>query len=355
MSRVRLLPIAWPHQTLREVIAEIDRCGRGIALIVDESRHLLHTVTDGDVRRAILADLDTGARISELPERLGLTRPTTVALGTASDEILAIMRRQRLRHIPVVDHENKVVELVELEDLVPEESELGASAMVMAGGLGQRLRPLTEHLPKPMLEVGGRPLLERIIEKLHHSGIRNVHLATHYRSDVIERHFADGKAFGVDINYIRETEPLGTAGALGQLDRLDQPLLVINGDILTDVDPRAMLHYHLDHQADMTVAVKEHEFEVPYGTIESDGVKITDISEKPSVRCFINAGLYLISPAVFGRIPRQQACDMPDLIRQLLDEERRVVSFPIRESWIDVGQHDDYAKAKRVFAEENEH
>ncbi|MEM7353346.1 MAG: nucleotidyltransferase family protein, partial [Acidobacteriota bacterium] len=330
-------------------------CGRGIALVVDSARRLLNTVTDGDVRRAILANLDTESPVSALLEQLEGARPTTVPVGTSNDEVLHLMRQRGLRHIPIVDDTNCVVDLLELTDLVPEESELSASAMIMAGGYGKRLRPLTDTLPKPMLPVGGRPLLELIIEKLRHSGIRDVHLATHYRGEVIEDHFADGEEFGVDIRYIRETEPLGTAGALGLLEDLDHPLLVINGDILTDVDPRALLHYHMDHKADMTVAVKEYELTVPYGTVETEGSRITDISEKPLVRCFINAGLYLIAPSVFRRIPRGDACDMPDLIRRLLAEGRPVVSFPIRESWLDVGQRADYEKALRIASEEKSH
>src|SRR6185436_7083304 len=171
-------------------------------------------------------------------------------------------------------------------------------ALVMAGGFGNRLWPLTEEVPKPMLPVGDKPLLEWIVEQLKHAGIRQVNVATHYKGDVIAEHFKNGEAFGVDIRYVKEDQPLGTAGALSLLEVVDEPLLLMNGDILTRVDFRALLHFHREHKADLTMCVRQYEFNIPYGVIETDGVNVKGISEKPLVRQFVNAGIYLLNPHV---------------------------------------------------------
>jgi len=222
--------------------------------------------------------------------------------------------------------------------------------LVMAGGQGSRLRPLTEELPKPMLPVGNKPLLQLIVEQLKLAGIRQVNLATHYKGEVIAEHFKNGEAFGVDIRYVKEDQPLGTAGALSLLDEVDEPLLVMNGDILTRVDFRALLHFHREHKADLTVCVRQYEFNVPYGVIDTDGVNVKGISEKPVVRQFINAGIYLLNPQVRKLIPNGQPYDIPDLIDRLIHEQRTVVCFPIREYWLDIGKVDQYDQAKADMA-----
>ena len=220
----------------------------------------------------------------------------------------------------------------------------------MAGGYGSRLRPLTEDLPKPMLPVGNKPLLELIVEQLKQAGIRQVNVATHYKSEVIAEHFKNGEAFGVDIRYVKEDQPLGTAGALSLIEEVDEPLLVMNGDILTRVDFRALLSFHREHKADLTVCVRQYEFRVPYGVIDTDGVLVKGISEKPMVRQFINAGIYLLNPQVRRLIPNGRPYDIPDLIERLLKENGTVVCFPIREYWLDIGKVDQYDQAKADIA-----
>jgi dTDP-glucose pyrophosphorylase len=325
----------------------IDECSKGIALVVDEERRLIGTVTDGDIRRAILAGMDLDLPVQKLLEQRAstpYTRPITAPVGTSDAELLRLMNKHSVRQIPLLDEYGRVVNLVSLTDLV-REYELPLTAVVMAGGYGTRLRPLTEEVPKSMLPVGGRPLLELIIEQLRQAGIRRVNLTTHYKGELIAQHFGYGRDFGVEIRYVKEDQPLGTAGALSLLDASDEPLLVINGDILTRVDFRAMLDFHREQEADMTVAVRQYEFRVPYGVIETDGVVITDISEKPVVRYFINAGIYLLNPGVCRFVPNGQPYDMPDLIKRLVTEGYRVVSFPIREYWLDIGRIEDYQKA----------
>lgn len=330
----------------------IDQSAKGIALVLDEQRHLIGTVTDGDIRRAILAGMDLELSISEL---LSQRQPVfasgaiTAPLGTDDTALLHLMTENGVRHIPLVDADGCVADISFLTELV-KEYELPLRALVMAGGYGNRLRPLTEELPKPMLPVGNKPLLELIVEQLKHAGIRQVNVATHYKSEVIAEHFKNGEAFGVDIRYVKEDQPLGTAGALSLLEEVDEPLLVMNGDILTRVDFRALLHFHREHKADLTVCVRQYEFNVPYGVIDTDGVNVKGISEKPVVRQFINAGIYLLNPQVRRLIPNGQAYDIPDLIERLISEARTVVCFPIREYWLDIGKVDQYDQAKADIA-----
>jgi dTDP-glucose pyrophosphorylase len=325
----------------------IDRSGLGIALVLDETKHLIGTVTDGDIRRAILAGMDLNLSVDALLKQrhpVFAAGAITAAAGTSDTELLHLMTEKGVRQVPLVDEAGRVVDIALLNELV-KEYELPLRAVVMAGGYGTRLRPLTDELPKPMLRVGDRPLLELIVEQLRHAGIRQVNLATHYKGDVISEYFKNGENFGVDIRYVKEDQPLGTAGALSLIEQMDEPLLVMNGDILTRVDFRALLNFHREHSAELTIGVRHYEFRVPYGVIETNGVEVTGISEKPLVRQFINAGIYLLNPSVLRLIPNGQAYDIPDLIARLLEEKRTVVCFPIREYWLDIGKSDHYDQA----------
>jgi NDP-sugar pyrophosphorylase family protein len=216
----------------------------------------------------------------------------------------------------------------------------------MAGGFGTRLMPLTDGTPKPMLPVGDRPLLAHIVGQLRAAGIRQLNVTTHYKADAISEHFGNGQDYGVDIRYVHEDMPLGTAGALALVEATDQPLLVMNGDILTRVDFGAMLDFHRHHAADMTVGVRQYQFKVPYGVVETDGVMVMGVSEKPTVSNFINAGLYLINPDVQRMVPPACRFDMTELIHLAIARGLRVVCFPIREYWLDIGQLTDYERAQ---------
>jgi dTDP-glucose pyrophosphorylase/CBS domain-containing protein len=334
---------------IRTALLQIDKGGVGIVLVVDEERHLLGTVTDGDVRRAILSSTDLDTPVSILLERKKTgqyPKPVTAIKGTSRDELLLLMQKFALREIPLLDDDERVVDLIGMDDLVPVEL-LSLQAVIMAGGFGSRLRPLTEDMPKPMLPVGGRPLMEVLLEQLRDSGIRNVSVTTHFKPEKISDYFGDGKKFGVNLNYINEEHPLGTGGALGLLQRPSEPLLVINGDVLTQVDFRAMYAFHQEYKADLTLAVRQYDFEVPYGVIESNGVFVKGIQEKPRFNFFVNAGIYLLQPDVYEYIPAGKRFNMTDLIQWLMDAGHVVVNFPVREYWLDIGQHADYAKAQK--------
>jgi NDP-sugar pyrophosphorylase family protein len=250
-------------------------------------------------------------------------------------------------HLPIVDGGGKVVDLLLRRDLVAL-SPAAVGAVIMAGGLGTRLRPLTDRVPKPMLPVGDRPLLELTINRLRESGIRRVSITTHYLADQITSHFGDGADFGVDVAYVTEDRPLGTAGALRLMARSTEPVLVINGDVLTRVDYRDMLAYHRQHHAVATVGVKSHELTVPFGVVESDGPRVLRLREKPQLRFLVNAGVYLLEPGVERCIPEDGRFDMTDLIECLLARREPVVMFPIVESWLDIGRPDDYRRAQAL-------
>ncbi len=336
------------RSTLRDVMVCIDRNSVGIALVVDAERRLLFTITDGDMRRAILyglnLDLTVTAWANQKPEQ-GNKKPLVMPLGTPMAELLRLMQTEDVRHIPLVDEVGRVGDLALLRDLIDNEY-LGISAVVMAGGLGIRLRPLTEEVPKPMLPVGGRPLMERIIGQLRQVGIQRVNVATHYQAGKIVDYFGDGHAFGVELNYVNEDRPLGTAGALGLIEAPKETLLVMNGDILTDVNFRAMLDYHRENRAEMTVGVRRYEMQIPYGVIECEGSRVRRLQEKPHVGFLVNAGIYLLEPSVYNYISQGRSFNMTDLIQWLLEAGRNVVSFPIREYWLDIGQHTDYVQAQ---------
>ncbi|HEY6396044.1 MAG TPA: nucleotidyltransferase family protein [Solirubrobacteraceae bacterium] len=339
-----------PTNTLRHTMALLDRTGVGIALITDDDQRLLSTVTDGDIRRALLAGrgLDDPMVKFDLSTSLiaGPDQPVTAPEGTPPDRLLEMMYSASVRHIPVVTSDGRVVDLYTLSELAGTQCR-HVDAVVMAGGFGSRLRPLTERLPKPMLQVGDRPLLQHILERLERSGIRRVHVTTHYQADAITEYFGDGSRLGLQIEYVQEKEPLGTLGALGLLPEQDTPLLVVNGDVLTDVDFDAMLSYHEDSGVEMTVGVRQFEMAVPYGVVDIVANRVRALEEKPIYHLFVNAGIYLVEPAILRRIEPGRRLDATELIGQLLTEGRPVASFPIHEYWLDVGRHDDYERANR--------
>jgi dTDP-glucose pyrophosphorylase len=321
--------------------------GHGVVLVVDEHGSLAGIVTDGDVRRAILADFDldrTMAELLELPRLPIHAKPLTAPEGTPSSELVRMMTEVDVRHIPIVDAGGRVKDLAVLDDLV-KEGETTLTAVVMAGGLGTRLRPLTKNLPKPMLPVGDRPLLEHTIVELRAAGIGHLNIATHYKGQMIEDHFGDGSKFDMEIGYVDEETPLGTAGAISLMEPVDGPVLVINGDILTQVNYRSVLRYHEQHKADMTVGLRHHEYTIPFGVVQMDGVSIKGVSEKPTEKFLVNAGIYLLGPAACARVPKGRRYDMTDLIQDLVDEGRTVVGFPISEYWLDIGRLEDYQQA----------
>ena len=330
---------------LRDALEQLDAAGTGVLLLADAENKLRAILTDGDIRRAILH----GRSMTDPAFEVATREPVVGEVGMTPEEVLRLMDHNPkgilLNHLPVVDGQGRLRWLYLRRDFGLDQA-LGVSAVVMAGGYGTRLWPLTESVPKPMLPVGDLPLLEQIIRRFRQSGIHRVNIATHFQPEVIREHFGDGRNFDVQITYVDEDRPLGTAGALGLMERPTEPLLVMNGDILTQTDFRSLLAYHREHHAALTVAVRQYDIKVPYGVMEYDGVLVKALREKPTYSFFVNAGVYLLEPDVYEYIPIGERYDMTDLIQNLIDGAQRVVSFPIVEYWRDIGQQIDYKQAQ---------
>lgn len=338
-----------PTSSIRDVIATIDRSRRlSVALVVDADNRLLNTLTDGDVRRGILAGLTLDTAASELlkiKQRMPHPAPVCGTPLMTREEKIMLMQQNAIRQLPIVNAAGQVLCVDSLHELL-NSHRLPLNAVVMAGGFGKRLYPLTEDTPKPMLLVGGRPVLEHMVEKLSDAGIHQLHVTTHFRGEKIRNHFGDGRSFGVDISYINEDSPLGTAGALGLMAPPSEDVLVVNGDIISDVDFVAMFDFHCQHHAAMTLGVQVYEHTVPFGVVEMQGAAVVGITEKPVHRWFVNAGMYILSPIIFKHVSRGERLDMPELISRVIACGNPVVSFPLREQWIDIGRHADYQKAQ---------
>lgn len=337
-----------PDVKIREAIGQMDKNRSGIILVVDAERRLLGTVTDGDVRRAVLAEIDLELPVETLlaqKQGSNYAQPITAPADAERSLLLGLLQQHSISHIPLLDQDHRVIGLATRDEFLPDEDS-SVQVVIMAGGTGSRLSPLTDEMPKPMLPVGDRPLMEHIIEQLRDTGIKHVNLAVHHQSERISDHFGDGHDFGIEISYVTEDRPLGTAGALGLMKTPQGTVLVINGDILTQIDFRAMLAYHREQKSDLTMAVRRYEFKVPYGVVETEGTSVKRLVEKPLIQNLINAGIYLLEPYVYRFIPNGERCDMTDLIQCVLDEGRPVAAFPIHEPWMDIGEHSEYLQAQ---------
>ena len=343
-DRLRIVCIA-PEASIAEAIAHLNEAGTGALMLSDAEGKLRGVITDGDIRRAVIRQIP----LSDPCEGIATPKPVCASEPISSSDALHIMNEHDIHQLPLVDGEGRIVDFLLRKDLLPQ-AQHDLQAVVMAGGYGKRMLPLTEKVPKPMLPVGERPLLELIIHQLRRAGIHDVNLTTHYLPDSISGHFGNGEHFGVRLNYSQEENPLGTAGGLRLMARPQGPFLVINGDVLTGVPFQQMLQYHRSHGAMLTVGVRKYEFQVPFGVVDCEDVRITKIEEKPCHSYFINAGTYMLEPAAWDRIPEGSRFDMTDLIRVLLEAGETVVGFPIMEYWIDVGRHEDYLKAQELVS-----
>ncbi len=339
-NRITLLP----ETTIRETLINLDRNSMQIVLIADRQGRLLGTVTDGDLRRALLR----GATLDSRVEQAMNDRPSTGAEHESPLVWRQRMQRKSLRHLPIIDKEGRLVELI--HDKVDGTRRWPNPVVLMLGGLGMRLRPLTRKVPKPMLMVGDKPILETILEHVAGQGFSRFYFCINYLGEMIQQHFGDGSRWGVQIEYIKEKQRMGTAGALGLLERpLEEDFLVMNGDLLTKVDLGALLSFHQEHRHQATVCVREHQQQVPYGVMEMGGTRITQLVEKPIYRYFVNAGIYALSPRTLQQIPKNRPFDMPQLLNELIERKQAVGGFPLTEYWLDIGQLPDFRQAQADF------
>ncbi len=337
-----------PSTPMLEAMRIIDHGAAQIALVVDVHQRLLGTLTDGDIRRGLLHGASLETSVDQLMNRQFLS----VRSGEDQAAVLEMMRREVLRQIPVLDDEGRVVELLLLQELLSP-PQVSNAVVIMAGGKGTRLRPHTEHCPKPMLPVGDKPMLEILLEQCIASGFRRFYLSVNYLKEVIVDYFGDGSRWGVSIEYLVEKEPLGTAGSLQLLpDSLKEPFLVINGDVLTRFHPSQLLHYHREHHAQATLCVREHDLTVPFGVVQTNGVELACFDEKPTYRYLVNAGIYVIDPKLLALLPPNQPTEMPSLLQAAQQAGKRVAVCPIHEYWIDVGRPETLQQAHREWHSE---
>lgn len=333
-----------PQSSLIDALKIIDAEALRIALIVNDKQELIGVVTDGDIRRGILNGLPLTTSVAEVMN----AKPTTANYLTPKKEIIALMEKKSILSIPLLD-DKRIVGVETLGGLF-ESKTYQNPVFIMAGGFGTRLRPLTDNCPKPMLHIDDKPILETVINSFIKAGFVHFYISTHYMPEQIKAHFGDGSTFGINISYVYEDTPLGTGGALGLLPqsaKQDLPLIMINGDVLTNVDFERLLAFHVENDADATMCVREYDYQIPYGVINGEGHKITSMVEKPIQRFFVNAGIYVVSPKVVRSVDENQNIDMPTLLEQHMVERDNILMFPIHEYWLDIGRMDDFKRAQQ--------
>jgi len=335
------------NATLRQAIRGLEESATQIMLVVDDYGILLGTLTDGDIRRGLLRGVELDSPVESIMHREALVVPPQMS----QDMALNLMQTNVIHALPVVDAARRVVGLHLLKELlIP--AHRANPMVIMAGGRGTRLRPHTENCPKPLIPVGGKPMLEHIIERAKTDGFRNFILAIHYLGHMIEEYFGDGSRWDVRIDYLREQAPLGTAGALSLLEPAPQmPFLVTNGDVLTDIRYAELLDFHSRHLATATMAVRQHEWQHPFGVVHIKGVDIVGFEEKPIARSHINAGVYVLEPVTLKSLVRAEHCDMPTLFGRLQEQVCRTIVYPMHEPWLDVGRPDDLERARQLNLE----
>jgi len=341
---------AWKHAlipesaTLADAIRNLDQSALQIALVVMPDGTLIGTLTDGDVRRGLLRGFDLTSPIESIVFRAPLVVPPQLG----RDMVLQLMQANKIHQLPVVDDARRVVGL-HLWDSLMVPQQRANPMVIMAGGQGTRLRPHTENCPKPLLLIGGKPMLEHIIERAKADGFDHFVLAVHYLGHMIEEYFGDGSRWQVRIEYLREQSPLGTVGAIGLLDpQPEVPFIVTNGDVLTDIHYGEILDFHLWHGAAATMAVRLHEWQHPFGVVRTHGVDIVGFEEKPIARSHINAGIYVLEPAALDSLSGAEHCDMPTLFSRLRERNERTIVYPMHEPWLDVGRLDDLQRAQET-------
>ena len=326
-----------------QAILNLDKCGIKIVLVVNQSNELVGTISDGDIRRGLLKGLNLESPIKSIIRHNALVVPPEMS----HEMVMQLMVANKIQQIPVVNEQQHVLGLHLWDEMTitPIRENI---MLIMAGGKGERLMPHTENCPKPMVMVAGKPMLEHIIMRGQQEGFNHFVLAIHHMGHMIEEYFGNGKHLGVNIEYLREDSPLGTAGALSLLDPYpNAPVLVTNGDVITDIRYGELLDFHNRYQAVATMAVRVHEWQHPFGVVQTEGVEIVGFEEKPISRSHINAGVYVLTPDALSELVLNEPCDMPKLFERLQEKSKRIVAYPMHELWLDVGRPDDLSEANK--------
>lgn len=331
--------------TIRQAMEAIDRGAKQIALVVGEQGQLRATITDGDVRRGHLRGVALDATVTEIMQ----TGFTAVSEEEGHSAAMRHMRAHGLHQIPIIDATGRLVDLAVIDEK-PDTTERNVRVILMAGGLGTRLRPLTETIPKPMLPIGGKPILELILRNLIDQGYNKFTLSLNYRGEMIREYFGDGADIGAEIDYLVEAKRMGTAGALSLIKtRPEQPFIVMNGDLITSIPFDALLRFHAETGAVATMCARDYQIMVPYGVIEVEDTSLRRIVEKPTYSHFVNAGIYVLSPDALNHVEPDEYLDMPTLFERIVAKGGGASVFPMQEYWIDIGRHEDLERARNEF------
>lgn len=331
-----------PHASIGQAVGNLNQVAIKIVLVVNEKGELVGTISDGDIRRGLLKGLDLNSPITNVIHHNALVVPPDMS----RDMVMQLMVANKIQQIPAVDENHHVVGL-HLWDEIAKPPVRPNIMVIMAGGKGIRLRPHTENCPKPMLPVAGKPMLEHIIERAKAEGFRSFIIATHYLGHMIEDYFGNGEKMDIQIDYLREQSPLGTAGALSLLKPIpEQAFVVTNGDVITDIQYGELMDFHLRQNAVATMAVRMHEWQHPFGVVQTQGIEIVGFEEKPITRSHINAGVYALEPESLRALSQNMRCDMPTLFERLQAQSKRTVAYPMHEPWLDVGRPEDLKRAR---------
>jgi len=337
------------HNTsIKDAILNLEKSKLQIVLVVDDKNLFDGTLTDGDIRRAILKNPDLNVSIKKAVSKNAFCTYKSLK----NSEAFQLMNQKDINHIPHLDKDKKIIGLYQRINLNNEVINRPNHMLIMAGGFGKRLHPYTSNCPKPMLEISGKPILEHIILNAKEKGFINFIISLHFMGEVIEDYFKDGSSLGVKINYLKEREPLGTAGAISLIDSsISDSFVVTNGDVLTDIDYGDLTDFHTKNGAFATMAVRQHELQNPFGVVKTNGMEIIDIEEKPINISYINAGVYVFKPLILDHLKRAQHCDMPDLFKKINKKNLKSLAYPIHERWMDIGNPTDLNNANKAFDE----
>ncbi len=311
---------------------------------VCEGKKLLGTVTDGDIRRAILKKISLETSIQKI------MNVNYISINSnSSKKAKTLMNLNKINQIPVIDKKKNLIDVF-FSETIETPVQYQNPIIIMAGGFGKRLLPITKNCPKPLLPVLGKPVLEHIITKLKNEGFKNIYLSVHYLGNMIKDYFGNGEKFGVRINYINETVPLGTAGCLSKFNpKNEKDFIVCNGDVLTDIPFDQLLEYHLKNKSSATMAVREYFWRHPFGVIKTKGINIKTITEKPIEKTYVNAGIYVFNSKILNTVKKEKKIEMPQLFRRLKKRKFKTIVFPMFENWLDIGHSKEYEQAQKQF------
>ncbi|MDY0133125.1 MAG: nucleotidyltransferase family protein [Desulforegulaceae bacterium] len=336
-----------PDDSIKKVVDIIDKSALQIALVTDNNGRLLGTVTDGDIRRGLLKGIGLDGKIKEVANK----NPHTATSKMNEFAVKSLMKRFGIKQIPIVGKDLEIIDLIVSKEFLGQNLKENP-VVIMAGGLGTRLRPLTNDCPKPLLKIGGKPILEIILDNFISEGFESFYFSINYKGQMIKDYFEDGSNWGVSINYIEEDKKLGTAGSLSLLNEtFDNPMIVMNGDLLTKVNFSQLLDFHKENNHTATMCVRNYEMQIPYGVVNIDGSTLNSIEEKPVHKFFVNAGIYVLNHDVKDIIPENDYYDMTDLFREIVGKKMKTGVFPIKEYWVDIGRLQDFETANFEYAQ----